>query len=322
MRILVTGAFGNIGTSTIEELLKRNHDVTCFDIKTKTNTITSQKYEKDVSIVWGDLREPRDLAAAVFNQDAVIHLGFIIPALSTTGISSEAEPNFAREVNIGGTSNLINVMKAQRIPPKLLFASSLHVYGRTHDQPPPRTVHDIPQPIEHYAKHKLECERMVKETGLNWAIFRLGASLPVRLLLNVKMFDVPLSNRIEFVHRKDVALAFANALECDEVWQKTWLIGGGPRCQLLQRDLVNGILNAIGIGALPEEAFTDIPYPTDWLDTRESQRVLKFQRRTLQDYIQDVKNLLGFRLHFIRLFRPIIRAWLLSKSPVLGNQAG
>ena len=275
MNILLTGAFGNIGTSTLEELLKRGHHVTCFDVKTKSNVRAAQDLDGNAEVFWGDLRVYEDVAAAVWDQDAVIHLAFVIPRLSATGISSEDDPHWARAINVGGTRNLIKEMKAQPHPPKLLFSSSLHVYGNTQHQPPPRNVHDKPQPIEHYAIHKVECENLIKDSGLIWSIFRLGASLPVRLVLDPGMFEVPLNNRIEIVHRKDVGLAIANALECEEAWGRTWLIGGGPSCQLYQRELVSGVLDAVGVGMLPEEAFPVEPYPTDWLDTIESQEILE-----------------------------------------------
>jgi nucleoside-diphosphate-sugar epimerase len=249
----------------------------------------------------------------------VVHLAFVIPSLSATGISSEADPDWARVINVGGTRNLLGAMADQPHPPSMLFASSLHVYGRTNDRQPPLTVDDPPQPIEHYAKHKVECEGLVKSSGLQWTIFRLGAALPVRLVLDPDMFDVPLDNRIEFVHRRDVGLAITNALEQNDVWDHTWLIGGGPRCQLHQRDIVQNVLEAVGVGMLPEEAFTQVPFPTDWLDTAESERILQFQRLTLQDYIKEVTDLLGFKRHFVRLFRPIIRAWLLKQSPILSQ---
>jgi UDP-glucose 4-epimerase len=320
MKILLTGAFGNIGTSTLEELLKRGHRITCFDMKTKSNEKVARSLCGNAEVLWGDLRVHEDVAAAVWDQDVVVHLAFVIPTLSATGVSSEAEPEWARAINVDGTRNLIDEMKAQPLPPKFLFSSSLHVYGKTQDQPPPRTISDQPQPVEHYAKHKLECERLIKESGLEWTIFRLGASLPVRLVLDPAMFEVPLDNRIEFVHRKDVGLAIANALESDEVWGKTWLIGGGSRCQLYQRELVASVLDAVGVGMLPEEAFAKEPYPTDWLDTFESQNVLAFQRRTLQDYVQEVRSKVGFKRHLIRLFRPLVRTWLLSKSTAWGNR--
>jgi nucleoside-diphosphate-sugar epimerase len=321
MKVLVTGAFGNIGRSTVEEILSRGHDVRCFDLKTKANLREAKRIKQEAESVLGDLRNPEDVAIAVQDRDVVVHLGFVIPRLSATGVNSEDEPEWAREINVGGTQNLIHAMKAQPDPAKLLFASSFHIYGYTQDQAPPRKVTDIPHPVEHYAHHKVECERLVRESGLDWTIFRLAAALPVRLIFDPGMFDVGLDNRIEFVHTRDVGLAITNAMEIEEAWGRTWHIGGGPACQIYQRELVQEILEVVGLGMLPEEAFPSEPYPTDWLDTLESQQVLHYQRYTLQDYLQDLKSKLGFKRYFVRMFRPVIRAVLLSKSPLLAGRS-
>jgi len=45
MNILLTGAFGNIGTSTLAELVERGHRVRCFDLKTKAGEKTAQRVE-------------------------------------------------------------------------------------------------------------------------------------------------------------------------------------------------------------------------------------------------------------------------------------
>jgi UDP-glucose 4-epimerase len=317
MKVLVTGAFGNIGWSTTEELLRRGHDVRCFDLKTKENLKLAKKIKAEAETVLGDLRNPEDVALAVKDREVVVHLAFVIPRLSSTGVNSEDEPEWAREINVGGTRNLLQAIQEQPHPPKILFASSFHIYGYTQDQAPPRKVTDTPHPVEHYAHHKVECERMVRESDLDWSIFRLAAALPLRLIMDPGMFDVSLDNRIEFVHTRDVGLAIANALEIEQAWGKIWHIGGGPACQLTQRELVESVLGAVGLGMLPDEAFPSEPYPTDWLDTTESQRVLQFQRYTLQDYVSDLRARLGFRRFFVWLFGPIIRAWLLSKSPLM-----
>ena len=169
MKVLLTGAFGNIGASTLEELVQRGHQVRCFDVKTAANKRTARRLQGKAEVFWGDLRSPQDVAAAVKGQDVVVHLAFVIPTLSATGVSSEDDPEWARAINVGGTANLLKALRAQPAPPKMLFTSSLHIYGRTHDQPPPRTVDDPPQPIEQYAKHKVECEQMVRESGLSRA---------------------------------------------------------------------------------------------------------------------------------------------------------
>lgn len=315
MQVLLTGAFGNVGTSTLAELLARGHQVRCFDLKTSANERVARKLSNRVEVCWGDLRRPADVAAAVRDQQVVIHLAFIIPKLSATGVECEARPDWAREINVGGTRNLIEAMQAQPAPPELIFSSSLHVYGRTQDQPPPRTVHDPVQPIEHYSYHKVECEQMVQASGLAWTILRFGAALPLAMKLDAGMFDVPLDNRIEFVHTRDVGCAVANAVACPQARGKILLIGGGPACHLYYRDLMERILTAMGIGALPAEAFSSTPFCTDWLDTTESQQLLHYQQRGLDDYVREMQALLGYRRHLIRLVRPLVRQWLLSKSP-------
>jgi nucleoside-diphosphate-sugar epimerase len=268
-----------------------------------------------VEVVWGDLRQREDIAAAVRDQEAIVHLAFIIPKLSATGFESEDHPDWARDINVGGTRNLLGAARNQARPPKFLFASSYHIYGRTQDHPPPRTVRDPVQPIEHYAHHKVECEGMVRSSGLDWSILRLAAALPISMKMDPGMFDVPLCNRMEYVHTRDAGLAFANAVSSKEVWGKVLLIGGGPRCQYTYREITERVLDGFGVGALPDEAFSSVPFPTDWLDTGESQALLRYQRHTLADYVQDMRARLGFRRHIVRAFRPLARYLLLSQSP-------
>jgi len=316
MNVLLTGAFGNIGQRVLELLVARGHMVRCFDLRTRANERVARRFREQIEVMWGDLRRPEDVAAAVAGQDVVVHLAFVIPKLSATGIGSEDQPRRAYAINVEGTRNLIQSMQAMAPhSPKLLFTSSCHVYGQTQHLPPPRKVVDPVDPQEHYAQHKVICEQFVRSSGLTWAIFRLAAALPIRMILDPGMFDVPLDNRIEFVHSQDVALAIANALESEEVWGKTWLIGGGPRCQYTYRELVSQILEAMGIGMLPEEAFSTTPFAVDWMDTTESQRVLRYRQHDLQDYIRDMKRMLGLRRYLVLAFRPLVRYWLLRQSP-------
>jgi UDP-glucose 4-epimerase len=315
MKVLLTGAFGNIGRSTIDELVKRGHQVRCFDIQNRANQKIARRYGSKIEVCWGDLRRPEDVTAAVNDQDAVLHVGFVIPKLSVTGVGSEDQPDWARAVNVGGTQNLVTALQHHNPTARLIFTSSLHIYGRTQDQPPPRRVDDIPHPIEHYARHKVECEQLVTGSGLSWSIFRLGAALPVRLIMDAGMFDVPLNNRIEFVHTRDVGYALAEALDCGQVWGKTLHIGGGKKCQLYYREMVAAVLGAVGVGSLPPGAFSQVPFSTDWLDTEESQSLLGFQRHTIEDYARDLKAAVGSLRYLIQSCRPLVRRYLLNFSP-------
>ncbi|MFQ5615640.1 MAG: NAD-dependent epimerase/dehydratase family protein, partial [Anaerolineales bacterium] len=273
MKILLTGAFGNIGVSTLHKLLPQGHTVRCFDLKTRANQKTVKKFAGQVEeVMWGDIRHPNDVKRAVAGQEVVIHLAAVIPPLSDT------RPDLALAVNVGGTENLITALQSLPTPAKLIYASSIALFGRTQDKSPPRTVDNPIQPTDNYTHHKARGEEMVKESGLEWAILRFGAVLRLAILTQIDplMFEVPLSDRIEFAHTGDVGLALANAVKSDQIWGRTLLIGGGPECQLYQRDIIAGALEAMGIGMLPEEAFSSTPYHTDWMDTSESQRLLDY----------------------------------------------
>jgi UDP-glucose 4-epimerase len=323
MRVLLTGAFGNIGVSTLNELLLQGHQVRCFDVPTRKNRKTARKYKRAIDVIWGDLRNRDDVTRAVQDQQVTIHLAFIIPTLSITGIRCEEKPDLAYQVNVEGTHNLIRALESLTESTKIIFSSSLHVYGRTQDCPPPRTTTDPVHPIEHYAHHKIKCEAMLQASSLQWLIVRFAAVLPLDLKLDPGMFDVPLNNRIEYVHTRDVGLALANAIRSDTIWRRTLNIGGGPTCQYYYYEIVQKIMDASGIGMLPEPAFGQVPFCTDWLDTTESQELLHYQRFTIDDYVKELKKLMGFRRTLTRWFRPLARAVLLSKSPFYGkNQVG
>jgi NADP-dependent 3-hydroxy acid dehydrogenase YdfG len=197
----------------------------------------------------------------------------------------------------------------------VIFASSLHIYGITRDQAPPRRVTDPPRPIGNYARHKVACERLVRESGLIWSVFRFAAALPFSLRLDGAMFEIPLENRIEYVHHRDVALALAKGVDCPGIWGRTLHIGGGRRCQYTYGAMVRQILDAVGVGMLPDEAFSRKPFSTDWIDTRESQKLLDYQRSTLEDFTRELAGRLGVRRAAARMFAPIARALLLRRSP-------
>ena len=93
MRVLLTGAFGNVGVSALEELLPRGHAVRCFDLRTPANERAARRYTGRIEVVWGDLRNPDDLMAAVQDRDVVLHVAFIIPKMPHNGVESELRPD-------------------------------------------------------------------------------------------------------------------------------------------------------------------------------------------------------------------------------------
>jgi UDP-glucose 4-epimerase len=309
MKVLVTGAFGNIGSNTVKNLLEQKHKVRCFDIKTEANEIAAKKFDGKIEMCWGDIRNLQDVAAAVKGQDVVIHLAAIIP------LDSEIKPDWAKEINVSGTKNIIDELKKLSPSPKLIFASSTTIFGYTQEKKPPIKVTDPINPSSNYTRHKAEGEKLVQESGLKWCIMRFAAVTPVEYKPNPMAFYISLDSRMEFTHTKDAGLALANAASSDKVWGKILLIGGGARNQIRYRDYIHRSMEATGLGAFPEEAFGNLPATPDWIDTSESQALLNYQRHTLDDFLKDRIDSLGPRRAELIAQREKIRKEWLDQSP-------
>ncbi|MFG1783324.1 NAD-dependent epimerase/dehydratase family protein [Rhodococcus oryzae] len=312
MNLLLTGAFGNIGSHVLAELLGRGHRVRCLALDTPEDRRRSRGFA-GVDAVWGDIRDAEVVAAAVEGVEVVLHLAAMIPP------ASELDPELARQINVDGTRNVIDACLAQPRRPKLLFASTFDVHGHTLDRDPPRRVDDPRVATDAYTAHKIEGEDMVRESGLDWFIPRF-ADVPILGLRKPDpiMFEIGLENRIEVLHPADAAVAVANALETPAVWGRVLFLGGGAGCQITYRQFLTEMLGAMGLDMLPDDAFSGKVYATDWVDTAASQRLLGYQRRVFDDIVSDIAATLGWRRHLMPLARPFARRAMLRMSPYAG----
>jgi len=321
MHILLTGSFGNIGKNVLRLLLGSGYRVRCFDIETERNRKTFESFSRHpwnarrIEIFWGDIRNPDKVLEATEDVQGIIHLAAVIPPLS------EESPETAHAINVEGTRHLIRAAEALDPRPKFIFTSSVSVYGPRMSDPPPRTTHDPVNPTDHYSSHKVECERMLRESALPWTLLRVAA-VSVSAMngsLDPILFEIPLDQRIEFVHSRDVARACVNSLSEDAV-HRVLHVGGGDGSRMLQRDFLTRILEATGLGMLPEAAFLVPEKDSDWfytdhMDTEEAQALLHYQVYTFDDYLEEISKRLGARKAVARLIGPAARLYFSSKSP-------
>jgi nucleoside-diphosphate-sugar epimerase len=308
VRTLVTGAFGNVGSHTVPELLRRGHQVRTLTHLSTESRRAAQK--SPVEAIWGDITNPDAVRRAVAGVDTVIHLAALIPP------GADERPDDARATNVDGTANVIAACQAQPEPPRLLFTSTFDVHGYTLDKPPPRHVDDPLVATNPYTAHKIECEAMIRGSGLTWCIFRL-ADVPILGPRDPHpiMFEIGLDNRIETLHADDAGLAIANALETPEVWGRVLFVGGGASCQVTYRDYLTRLLAAMGVDPLPDEAFSSAVYATDWIDTTDSEALLHYQRHSFDDIAEAVAAGLGWRRRLASAASPLARAAILRLSP-------
>jgi hypothetical protein len=73
----------------------------------------------------------------------------------------------------------------------------------------------------------------------------------------------------------------------------------------------------MGPRPLPREAFRPGPrfFFGDWLDTRESQALLQFQRHGLADFQAWLRRRSGWRRPLLKLVAPLARRAILRESP-------
>jgi nucleoside-diphosphate-sugar epimerase len=312
MKVLLTGAFGNIGLMTLNALLDAGHQVRCFDIETPLNIRSKNKsfrvsrfHPSRIELVWGDICNSALVDQVSKGVDAVIHLAAIIPPVS------EEQEALSRKVNITATQNLLAAVGNHSPNARFIFASTVGVYGYQQPDALPKTADDPVSPVNVYGKQKVLCEEMIQRSGLKWLILRLGVCFDSKFALQANLatirmqFAVRPEIRIEQIHPKDVALALANAVTADNVDNKILLLGGGESCRTTSGDLIQGIFNVIGV-KLPVEIYGTGDFYTEWMDTAESQRLLRYQWHTLPETIRELSHKLRFVNLLLIPFRPIV----------------
>jgi nucleoside-diphosphate-sugar epimerase len=317
MRVLLTGATGNIGEHALAALLHDGHVVRCLvrrpaALRRRVGRLDARPDQ--VEIVPGDIGDAARVAAAVAEQDVVLHLAALLPPVS------DVEPERARAVNVGGTRNVIAAIRAQPTPPRMIYTSTIALFGVTQDRPPPRRVGDPVRPVDPYSQHKAECEELIRASGLTWTILRYTVVPRFRESfdpLRVRtMFSINPNDRMETLHPYDAGRALANAVASAEIAGKTLIVAGGPSCRMLMRDYYRAFLEAAGIGAFPDTVFSGASYHLDYYDTTESQALLHYQQRTFDDFAWELRRRLFRQRLGATLVRPALRPLLLRYSPV------
>ncbi len=315
MNVLITGAYGNIGKAVLEEVIKRGHDVTVFEMKNRRTAKAAKLYHGRIkTTIFGDIAEYKDVLNAVKGMDAVIHLAAVIPPASRNR-------ELCYIVNVDGTDNVAKAIVENGDSAVLIHSSSCSVMGPTQRQEPPVRIEQKPVPIDDYTKSKVLSEEKVRKSGVSkYCITRLGAVMPSKGVWKFSTlaygFEFPFNSRIEMILDSDVGLAQITAAEKLRLnlidSGNTYFLGGGEKCRLTYGEFMNGLLDSIGIPALRSESFTSKENFLDWLDTKKAQLDLAFQRYTFEDYKRIFRHNMKKYLPFTRLFGVLVR-WIINK---------
>jgi threonine 3-dehydrogenase len=130
MKILITGANGQIGASLLTTLVARGHEVVATDIN-----LPGQGSARPGTWRHLDVRDRQEVDAVVAESapDAVFHLAAILSA------RGEKSPHLTYEVNQSGTYYLLEACR-QHGARQFMFTSSIAVYGPGLPDPTPDDV--------------------------------------------------------------------------------------------------------------------------------------------------------------------------------------
>ena len=314
MKVLLTGASGGVGRKIIDYFLNDGNKVelVLFDVKTKRNQKKLKAYKNRFEIIWGDLSAYNDVEKACRGIDAVIHTAAIIPPLA------DHNPLLANKVNVEGTQNLVKALKANCPQAYIIYTSSVSVYGDRIDNPWIKVGDDLcPSDRDNYAVTKLEAEKVIIKSQLNWTIVRLSAVFGFE---NEHKFDpitfhMPLDTKMEFVTYGDVARALGKAIgKQEQLVNRIFNLGGGESCRIKSEDFMKFQFAAIGLKNIefPAKLFADKNFHCGYYeDGDELEEILKFRSFTLElfkkgirDSVNPIQRLLTESVAF--LIKPLV----------------
>lgn len=332
--VLVTGAFGLVGSTTVQRLRDDGRHVVATDLDTPANREAAAKLTEGrgrVDVRYCDLTDDTAVEALLreLQPAAIIHLAAVIPPMIY------ANPGIARKVNVGATASLLRAATTLARPPRFVQASSIAVYGARN----PHKITDVltaetpVNPSDIYGAHKVEAEALVRDSSLDWVILRLGGVLPVDVSFAMKWDFVyfeallPADGRIQTVDVRDVARAFVAATTADAVGE-TLLIGGDDTHRLRQGDIAPasaaamGLVRGIPVGRKGDPSSDADWFATDWVDTTRSQEKLGFQHHSWPSMLQEFAEGAGWKRPVLRLIAPLARLYLTRSGPYHGVPSG
>ncbi len=204
-RVLVTGGTGAAGAATVKWLKRMGADVVVLARRTPAVPIAGVEY------VAADIQDADGVARAVAGCDGIAHFAWTVSAMQSAEV--------AEGIDIGGTTNLLRAM-ADHDCRRMVFASSITVYGGHADHPQPFTEDETPRPAPsfHYERNKVRAENMIIESGVEAVnvrptviVGRSAWSAPANMFRQPVVVTPGRDVRMQLIHVDDVGRFCAQA---------------------------------------------------------------------------------------------------------------
>lgn len=175
MRVLVTGAAGMIGRKLVARLMQEeaigDRAISAIDLHDIVPMEQESIASAHVSIHVGDLSEPGEAARLMRDKpDVIFHLAGVV--------SGEAESNFALgySANLDGTRLLFHAIHEAGHCPRVVFSSSIAVFGGPFPEVIPDDFHTVP--LSSYGTQKVMVEALLVDYTRRGFLDGVGIRLP------------------------------------------------------------------------------------------------------------------------------------------------
>ena len=172
MRVLITGGAGMLGRKLTGGLLERGHlrgkDIDAIDL---VDLVEAPVDSEVCTARVADLSRAGEAEALMaLEPDVVFHLAAVV--------SAEAEADFDKgmAMNLDGTRALFDAIRRSPAAPRLVYASSIAVFGAPFPDPIPDDFH--PTPLTSYGTQKLIGEALLADYSRRGFFDGVGIRLP------------------------------------------------------------------------------------------------------------------------------------------------
>lgn len=230
-KVLVTGAYGLLGSHAVRELVEHGYHVRAFGRDPEKLAALASEYDSgQVETFKGDLRVPEDVEKACEGMDFVIHCGALLKGWGR-------REDFIR-TNVGGTRNVLDSCAKNGVK-RIVHTSSPSSYALRNNLNITEEIYNKKNRLNHYIESKIIAEKMVREqTEVPFAIIRprgvtgIGDKnmLPVLIRVNSQI-GIPLFQKgkvmVDLVCAGNAAQALRLCMEKEEALGQVYNITNG-----------------------------------------------------------------------------------------------
>ncbi len=227
MRIVITGASGNIGSATLRRLGRdAEHRLVAIARRAPATPVSGVRAE------WVSADLTADACVSILERafegaDAVVHLAW--------GFQPSHDERYLEQLGVGGTRRVLEAVTTTQVP-HLVHMSSVGAYSpKRDDTPVDESWPTGGVPTSAYSRHKVAAERLldaheqrggttlvsrmrpgiVGQRSAGSALLRYGlpALVPAGLLAHVPVLPLDRGLTVPMVHADDVADAIARELQ-------------------------------------------------------------------------------------------------------------